>query len=308
MKTSERRRNSIHVTQSDIDSNVSPKSPAIAEPAPHARRALVTGTTTRIVAREPQRVTAERVTAERSTAERSTAERSTAERSTAERSTAERSTAERSTAERSTPRVAIANRLVLVDRTPTLAESEPASAVTSRGSAALTRRGAGDCAAPSSTWFGEGRGNEYLLLAEDNPLVREGLVEIVSGEGYPVVACPDGQAAMDWLTSGAALPALIVLDFVMPRMDGWAFLAERARIHRLRDIPVLGISASQAFADGAPLPEGVDDFLHKPFRVEDILSWIEQRWPPRRSHLTSCPLDIDRSMVNRSNEKRPASR
>ncbi|HEY3592908.1 MAG TPA: response regulator [Polyangiaceae bacterium] len=279
MKTSERRRNSIHVTQSDIDSNVSPKSPAIAEPAPHARRALVTGTTTRIVAREPQRVTAERVTAERSTAERST------------------------------PRVAIANRLVLVDRTPTLAESEPASAVTSRGSAALTRRGAGgDCAAPSSTWFGEGRGNEYLLLAEDNPLVREGLVEIVSGEGYPVVACPDGQAAMDWLTSGAALPALIVLDFVMPRMDGWAFLAERARIHRLRDIPVLGISASQAFADGAPLPEGVDDFLHKPFRVEDILSWIEQRWPPRRSHLTSCPLDIDRSMVNRSNEKRPASR
>jgi CheY-like chemotaxis protein len=130
----------------------------------------------------------------------------------------------------------------------------------------------------------DARRRDYILVAEDNPRVREGLVEIIRSEGYSVVSCSDGQVAMNRLRSSAALPALIVLDFEMPRMDGWAFLAEREKTPRFKTIPILGISTSHAFAGGLPLPKGVDGFLQKPFEVEAILSWIERRWHTRRPH------------------------
>jgi CheY-like chemotaxis protein len=122
----------------------------------------------------------------------------------------------------------------------------------------------------------------YILVAEDNRLVREGLAEILREEGYAVVSCSDGQAAMNRIRSSAELPALIVLDFMMPRMDGWAFLAEREKNARLRAIPVLGISAAQMFAQQNRRPDGVDEMLQKPFTVEAILDWVRRRWAARR--------------------------
>ena len=118
----------------------------------------------------------------------------------------------------------------------------------------------------------------YILLIEDDPGVREGLSEIISGEGYPVVSCADGQMAMSQLSTMAELPRMIVLDFTMPHMDGWAFLAERKKDARLRQIPVLGMSASQRLVDQRRPPEDVDELLRKPFPVEDILRSIERHW------------------------------
>jgi type IV pili sensor histidine kinase/response regulator len=118
----------------------------------------------------------------------------------------------------------------------------------------------------------------YILLIEDDPGVREGLSEIITNEGYPVVTCADGQIAMNRLSSGAELPRMIVLDFTMPHMDGWAFLAERKKVARLRHIPVLGMSASQRFLDQRAPPDDVEEFLSKPFLVEDMLRSIEKHW------------------------------
>ena len=122
----------------------------------------------------------------------------------------------------------------------------------------------------------EGRG--YILIIEDDPGVREGLSEIIGSEGYPVVSCADGQLAMDRLASDGELPRMIVLDFTMPRMDGWAFLAERKKDARLRHIPVVGMSASPWLVDGCCPPEDVDELLRKPFQVEAILRSIEKHW------------------------------
>jgi CheY-like chemotaxis protein len=117
----------------------------------------------------------------------------------------------------------------------------------------------------------------YILIIEDDPGVREGLSEIIASEGYSVVSCADGQMAMNRLSSDAELPRMIVLDFTMPHMDGWTFLAERKKDARLRSIPVLGMSASQRFFEQRP-PEDVDELLKKPFLVEDILRSIEKHW------------------------------
>ena len=118
----------------------------------------------------------------------------------------------------------------------------------------------------------------YILIVEDDPGVREGLRELIANEGYAVEACADGQVALDRLTADNDLPRMIVLDFAMPRMDGWEFLAEKKKNARLRDIPVLGMSASQRFVDGQYPTADLDELLRKPFPVETILRSIERHW------------------------------
>jgi CheY-like chemotaxis protein len=84
--------------------------------------------------------------------------------------------------------------------------------------------------------------------------------------------------AMSRLSTMAELPRMIVLDFTMPHMDGWAFLAERKKDARLRRIPVLGMSASQRLVDQRRPPDDVDELLNKPFPVEDMLRSIERHF------------------------------
>jgi len=118
--------------------------------------------------------------------------------------------------------------------------------------------------------------NNYVMVVEDDPGVREGLVDVIAGEGYEVESYPDGRFALDRLSRGSELPCVIVLDFLMPGMDGWMFLRERAKDPRLRTIPVLGMSASPHLVDQRGNPAGVDEFLRKPFKVETILSSIKR--------------------------------
>jgi CheY-like chemotaxis protein len=117
----------------------------------------------------------------------------------------------------------------------------------------------------------------YILIIEDDRGVREGLAAVIESEGYPVICYEDARAALDSL-SGGALPRVIMLDFMLPGMDGWMFLAERKKDARLRDIPVLGMSASQLLAERKQPPEDVDEFLKKPFKVETMLQSIEKHW------------------------------
>jgi len=121
--------------------------------------------------------------------------------------------------------------------------------------------------------------HNYVMIVEDDPGVREGLVDVIAGEGYEVESYPDARFALDRLTSANALPCVIVLDFMMPGMDGWMFLRERAKDPRLATIPVLGMSASPHLVDQRGSPAGVEEFLRKPFKVEAILSSIKKHCP-----------------------------
>jgi CheY-like chemotaxis protein len=120
----------------------------------------------------------------------------------------------------------------------------------------------------------------YILVIEDDPGVRDGITNVIENEGYPVISCEDAKEALDRLTSTSDLPRMIVLDFMMPRMDGWTFLHERDKDDRLRGIPVLGMSASQLLVERPEPPAGVEEFLRKPFKVEAMLRSIERHWGP----------------------------
>ena len=129
-----------------------------------------------------------------------------------------------------------------------------------------------------------GSAGGYILVIEDDAGVREGLASVIENEGYPVISCEDAREALERLCGSCDLPRMIVLDFMMPRMDGWTFLEERKKDARLRDIPVLGMSASQLLIDRRSPPDDVDEFLQKPFKVETMLRSIEKHWGEPAPH------------------------
>ena len=68
---------------------------------------------------------------------------------------------------------------------------------------------------------------ETVLIVEDEVTTRDALIELLGKEGREIVTAADGQEAMDCLTM-VPRPRVILLDLMMPRMDGWEFLRRQA--------------------------------------------------------------------------------
>jgi CheY-like chemotaxis protein len=108
-----------------------------------------------------------------------------------------------------------------------------------------------------------------VLVVDDDAAVREGLLEFLRDEGYQALGAENGRRALELLESGE-LPRLILLDLRMPVMDGWQFLAERAR--REYPMPVVLLSGL-SFIHDAP---GVADFLCKPVNFEKLRDCLDR--------------------------------
>jgi CheY-like chemotaxis protein len=82
-----------------------------------------------------------------------------------------------------------------------------------------------------------------VLVVDDDDDIRSAVQEVLEGEGYRTVGASNGKEALDFLQSSEDLPALILLDLMMPVMDGWELLVrmdENADLHR---VPVALMSA-----------------------------------------------------------------
>jgi two-component system response regulator MprA len=110
-----------------------------------------------------------------------------------------------------------------------------------------------------------------VLVAEDDPGVRETLEAALSFEGYQVDSVADGAAALTRL--GDDPPDLLVLDIGMPRIDGLT-VCRMARERGIR-LPVLILTARQEVSDRvAGLDAGADDYLAKPFALDELLARV----------------------------------
>jgi CheY-like chemotaxis protein len=115
---------------------------------------------------------------------------------------------------------------------------------------------------------------KYLLLVEDDPDVGETLSSLLSRLGYSVRLARDGQKALGILRSGEQ-PAVIVLDLMMPNMDGQRFRTAQCEDPALAAIPTIVVTADQK-ATAEKL--GVSVCLHKPFDVERLIREVERHF------------------------------
>lgn len=109
-----------------------------------------------------------------------------------------------------------------------------------------------------------------VLVVEDDIEIRESLMEILEEHGYEPLGAENGLEALERLRESTPPPCLIVLDLMLPRMDGKAFRREQLRDPRFAGIPVVVISA---FQDAAQLIQDmkVADLLKKPFKPHELV-------------------------------------
>ena len=118
-----------------------------------------------------------------------------------------------------------------------------------------------------------------ILVIDDDEDIRESLLVLLEDEGHQVVAVANGKEALVYLREGRRRPCVILLDLMMPVMDGKSFREHQLEDPGLRDIPVVLITAA-----GAPSMAVVpaDDVLRKPLKIEAVLAAIERHCPGGR--------------------------
>jgi len=113
---------------------------------------------------------------------------------------------------------------------------------------------------------------KLILVVDDDPDLRVALGEILTDAGYEVGSAADGRQALEILRAGPK-PDLILLDLMMPVMNGWQFLAQRAKEPAIAQIPVVAISAVGAFVQQVE-PIEAAAFLRKPVALGDLLETV----------------------------------
>jgi two-component system chemotaxis response regulator CheY len=118
-----------------------------------------------------------------------------------------------------------------------------------------------------------------VLIVEDDPDLREMMCLLLAHEGFEPAAARDGLEALDLLRSHKVEPAVIVLDIMMPRMDGEQFLREQAVDPSIRDIPVVLLTAAPC----EQLDVNAAAILRKPCDYDALVSAIRTHCAaPRR--------------------------
>lgn len=117
------------------------------------------------------------------------------------------------------------------------------------------------------------RAGAGVLVVEDDFDSREMLRILLESEGYPVLSAADGREALQQLS--AASPCLIILDLMMPGMNGWEFRAAQTQNPALAHIPVVVVSADGNVKDKAT-SLGVAGYLQKPVQFERLLDLVRQ--------------------------------
>jgi DNA-binding response OmpR family regulator len=113
-----------------------------------------------------------------------------------------------------------------------------------------------------------------ILIAEDDPDIRELLSMTLVTAGYDVATAVDGEAAL--IMAESLHPDLVVLDWMLPRFSGLAVCLELRSRDEFADVPVILLTAKALEADiMAGFAAGADDYITKPFSPRVALSRVE---------------------------------
>jgi two-component system, sensor histidine kinase and response regulator len=117
---------------------------------------------------------------------------------------------------------------------------------------------------------------QKILVIEDEQSLRKDIIEMLTFEGFDVAEAENGRAGVD--VARQYLPDLIICDIMMPELNGYEVLAALQQYTNTKTIPFIFLTARTDKQDRRKgMDEGADDFLTKPFNVEDLLNTIRVR-------------------------------
>lgn len=125
---------------------------------------------------------------------------------------------------------------------------------------------------PSRTSTSRNHVSTLVFVIEDEDAIRQLVQDTLADEGYRVGSARSAEDAIMMLDQVS--PSLILLDLRLPGMDGFAFInVYRARKNSVNVAPIILMSALRPREE---LPEGVVDYLRKPFDLDDLLTRVER--------------------------------
>src|SRR5436190_15091014 len=117
--------------------------------------------------------------------------------------------------------------------------------------------------------------NERILIIEDDPDIAESLTYNLKREGFHVVVAHSGEQGFRMAMDPQSTPSLIVLDLMLPGMNGSEVCERLRRKPETEKIPIIILTAKASEADKiAGLDLGADDYMTKPFSVKELIARI----------------------------------
>jgi EAL domain-containing protein (putative c-di-GMP-specific phosphodiesterase class I)/FixJ family two-component response regulator len=134
-----------------------------------------------------------------------------------------------------------------------------------------------------------------ILVAEDEPALRQNLSLLLELEGFEVIAVEDGQQALEQIESLG--PDLLVTDVLMPRLDGFGLVQRLRAQPAYVDLPIIMLTARAERSDQRQgMRSGADDYLLKPYRSDELLDAIRTQLFRRQQRRRELPgLQTDRA-------------
>lgn len=127
-----------------------------------------------------------------------------------------------------------------------------------------------------------------ILVADDEDRIRKLITDFLTREGFEVIEAADGAQALS-LCSGSQKPDLVILDVMMPVMDGWAVLSE---LRNIGNMPVILLTAKSSESDQlSGFRLGADDYVTKPFSPSLLVARVQallRRRGVLDSHSAQC--------------------
>jgi two-component system response regulator MprA len=143
-----------------------------------------------------------------------------------------------------------------------------------------------------------------ILVADDDPQIRDFLKRGLAFEGYTVDLAENGQQALDLAL--ASSPDLVILDVLMPGLDG---LEVARRLRAGGEVPILLLTARGATTDKvAGLDAGADDYLVKPFALDELLARVrahlrrQTAGSPAALHFADLEMNVSTHQVRRGSQ------
>ena len=117
-----------------------------------------------------------------------------------------------------------------------------------------------------------------VLVVEDDEDIRHATSAFLASEGYPCLEAANGSEALQRLPH-LTRPAVVLLDLMMPVMDGLEFLEQASRTGQLTRVSVVIVSAASTLSKGLPIADGLP-VVHKPAAPDHLLELVRTRVAP----------------------------